>query len=199
MTGTETVVVRRAVAADAEQVAELIATAFARLPAVSYLVPEPAGRHGIMVADFLILVAHAVEHGEVDLLDDGRAVAVWLPHEPGAPLPEPPDYDRRLAEATGRWADRFRLLDELFERHHPEPPYHHLAFLAVHPDHQNQGLGSSLLRRHHALLDGTPAYLEASSARSRDLYARHGYAAEEPFALPDGSLFWPMWRPGVTS
>ncbi|MEU1724182.1 GNAT family N-acetyltransferase [Nonomuraea sp. NPDC005692] len=190
--------VRRAAAGDAGAVAELIATAFARLPAASYLVPEPAGRHEIMVADFLILVSHAIEHGEVDLLDEGRAVAVWLTHTADAPLPEPPDYDRRLAAATGRWADRFRLLDELFERHHPEPPYHHLAFLAVHPDHQGRGLGSALLRRHHALLDGAPAYLEASSARSRDLYARHGYQAEEPFALPDGTLFWPMWRPGVT-
>ena len=35
------------------------------------------------------------------------------------------------------------------------------------------------MRHHHAWLDanGMPAYLEASSPRSRDLYAKHGYLA----------------------
>ena len=44
-----------------------------------------------------------------------------------------------------------------------------------------------------------PAYLEASSPRSRDLYAQHGYLAGEPFRVPDGTPFWPMWREPVGS
>jgi len=40
-----------------------------------------------------------------------------------------------------------------------------------------------------------PAYLEASSTRSRDLYARHGFAVEEEIRLPgDGPPMWRMWR-----
>lgn len=186
--------VRRATAEDATQVAELIATAFAELKAVSYLVPDRRARHKILTANFQIFVDHALEHGEIHLIDDGPAVAVWFPRL--APLPVPHDYDVRLAECTGEWVDRFRVLDTLFEQHHPGEPHHHLAFLAVHPDRQNQGLGSSLLRHHHDRMNGTPAYLEASSTRSRDLYARHGYRTQEPFALPDGTLFWPMWRSG---
>ncbi|WP_344888864.1 GNAT family N-acetyltransferase [Nonomuraea antimicrobica] len=185
--------VRLATAADTEQVAELIATAFAGLRAVSYLVPERRARHRVMAATFRIQVEHAIEHGEVHLMDEGQAVAVWFPHM--APVPPPPGYDRRMAEATGEWADRFRVLDELFEEHHPTEPHHYLAFLAVHPDRQNQGLGTALLRYQHARVGGLPAYLEASDPRNRDLYARHGYRLREPFALPDGSLFWPMWRP----
>jgi hypothetical protein len=44
--------------------------------------------------------------------------------------------------------------------------------------------------------DGTPAYLEASSPRARDLYLRHGYAMRRgsAFRLPEGPLLWPMWR-----
>ncbi|MEU8106107.1 GNAT family N-acetyltransferase [Nonomuraea muscovyensis] len=187
--------VRRAGAGDAALVAELIATAFAPLDAVGYLVPDPAHRHEIMTADFRIMVDHAAEHGEIHVIDDGPAAAVWFPRT--TPLPEPPAYDRRLAEATGPWADRFRALDALFDKHHPAEPHHHLAFLAVHPDRQGRGLGSALLRHHHARLAGLPAYLEASSRRSRDLYLRHGYRPREPFALPDGSTFWPMWRPGT--
>ncbi|MET7460259.1 GNAT family N-acetyltransferase [Nonomuraea sp. NPDC005501] len=187
-------VIRRAGAADVPRVAELIATAFAPLDAVAYLVPESAGRHEIMTADFLILVEHAARHGRIDVIDDAPAVAVWFPRT--GPVPEPPGYERRLAEATGPWLPRFRLLDSLFDKHHPDEPHHHLAFLAVHPSRQGQGLGTALLRHHHAELGGLPAYLEASSPRSRALYLRHGYRPRDPFALPDGSTFWPMWRPG---
>ncbi|MEU0571656.1 GNAT family N-acetyltransferase [Nonomuraea sp. NPDC005983] len=188
--------IRRAGAGDAHQVSALIATAFASLDAVAYVVPDPAVRHEIMTADFRILVDHAVEHGQIDVIDED-AVAVWFPRT--APLPEPPDYDRRLAAATGEWVDRFRVLDTLFDQHHPSEPHHHLAFLAVHPSRQGGGLGTALLRHHHARLDGLPAYLEASSPRSRELYLRHGYRARTPFALPNGARFWPMWRPATTS
>ncbi|WP_433435649.1 GNAT family N-acetyltransferase [Nonomuraea sp. CA-141351] len=186
-------VIRRATADDAGQVAELIATAFSGLRSVHYLVPVRRDRHRVMTANIRILVDHAVEHGEIHLIDDGPAVAVWFPGT--APLPEPPDYDRRLVAATGPWIERFRALDALLAANHPAEPYHYLAFLAVHPGRQGQGLGSALLRHHHARLGGVPAYLEASDPRNRDLYARHGYQAREPFALPDGTLYWPMLRP----
>lgn len=188
-------IVRTATADDAGLVADLIATAFGGLRAASYLVPARRERHRIMAGNFRIFVDHALDHGEIHLIDDGPAVAVWFPHT--APLPGPPDYDRRLAEVTGEWVERFRTLDELFDKNHPESPHHYLAFLAVHPDRQNQGLGTALLRHQHARLGGLPAYLEASDPRNRDLYTRHGYQAREPFALPDGALFWPMWRPAV--
>ncbi|NJP94161.1 GNAT family N-acetyltransferase [Nonomuraea sp. FMUSA5-5] len=187
--------VRLATADDAQQVAELIATAFSGLRPMAYLVPDRRARHRVIAAGFRIFVEHAVEHGEIHLIDDGPAVAVWFPYT--SPLPAPADYERRLAEATGEWAERFRVLDGLFEQNHPAEPHQHLAFLAVHPDRQNEGLGTALLHYQHARLDGLPAYLEASDPRNRDLYARHGYQARQPFALPDGALYWPMWRPGT--
>jgi GNAT superfamily N-acetyltransferase len=192
---TSSPTIRRGTAADAGRVAELIATAFASLPAVAWLVPDPAARQRIMTADFRIFVDHAVEYGRIDIIDEAPAAAVWFPRTD--PIPEPADYDRRLAEACGPWTDRFRVLDALFERNHPEEAHHHLALLAVHPDRQGAGLGSALLRKRHAELDaaGTPAYLESSSPRNRALYLRHGYESGEPFTLPDGTPFWPMWRP----
>jgi GNAT superfamily N-acetyltransferase len=70
--------------------------------------------------------------------------------------------------------------------------------LAVHPHHQRQGLGSALLRAHHATLDqaGLPAYLEASGTRGRALSLRHGYTdTGRPVQLPGGPAMYPMWRP----
>ncbi|WP_067803250.1 GNAT family N-acetyltransferase [Actinomadura formosensis] len=186
--------IRTAGPGDVGPVADLVATAFAGLRATAWLVPDSAVRVDVLRADFRILVEHAVEHGDVDVVEDGAGAAVWFPR--ADPLPEPPDYERRLAEACGPWTQRFTHLDELFAKNHPESPHHHLALLAVRPDHQDRGLGSALLRHRHALLDaaGTPAYLEASSPRSRALYLRHGYRDRPPFDLPDGTRFWPMWR-----
>ena len=49
-------------------------------------------------------------------------------------------------------------------------PHHHLAMLAVRPDRQGRGTGTTLLGRYHEILDrdvGVPAYLEASDLRTR--------------------------------
>jgi hypothetical protein len=43
--------------------------------------------------------------------------------------------------------------------------------------------------------EGTPAYLEASSARNRALYERHGFEVTEELSLPKGGPpIWLMWR-----
>jgi GNAT superfamily N-acetyltransferase len=89
-------------------------------------------------------------------------------------------------------------LDAGLDRHHPTgAAHHHLAILAVRPDGQGQGIGTALLRAHHATLDaaGTPAYLEASSDRNRVFYLRNGYAdLGPPIYLPDGPQMRPMMR-----
>lgn len=182
--------------ADVAAAAELIAEAFHPLPAAAWLVPDPSVRSSMLAGQFAILVAHALRYGSVHWTGDRRGVAVWFDRT--GPAPEPPDYERRLAAACGDATPRFQTLDELLDKHHPaDPGHHHLAFLAVTPAAQGGGLGSALLRHHQAHLDahGIPAYLEASSERGRDLYAGHGYRSGEPFRLPDGTPFWPMWRP----
>ncbi|WP_320069643.1 GNAT family N-acetyltransferase [Micromonospora sp. RTGN7] len=187
--------VERLGSAETRLAAERIAEAFLVLKATHWLVPEAAEREAVLADDFEILVGHAMAHGQVHATADRAAVAVWFPQR-GEEVPPPADYDTRLTAACGKWTERFRHLDELFADHHPHADHHHLAFLAVTPDRQGQGLGSALLRHHHAWLDanGIPGYLEASSETGRDLYARHGYRSREVFRLPDGTPFYPMWR-----
>lgn len=192
----------RADVAQAELVSAVVAEAFSTLDVARWLVPDEAERRRRLAANFAIFVAHAFAHGHVDLTGDLGGAAVWFHVDGGAELPPPPDYDARLAAACGPFTERFRILDAKFERSHPHGvAHHHLAFLAVRPDQQCRGIGSALLDAHHARLDaaGTGAYLEASTARSRSLYLRHGYRDRgEPFHLPDGPPFWPMWRePGA--
>jgi GNAT superfamily N-acetyltransferase len=193
--------IHRATANDATKTAELIADAFFTLDATAWLIPDPNERARILPADFEIYVDHALTHGEIHLIKhangDLAAAGVWFA-QPTGPTPEPDNYDEQLVAACGTYADRFRILDQLFEDNHPHTyPHHHLVYLATRPDRQGHGLGSALLRHHHRQLDhyGTPAFLQASSKQSRKLYERHGYTClGDPFYLPDGPCFWSMWR-----
>ena len=189
---------RRATTDDAAVLARVIADAFHLLHISTWLVPSARERTRILPRYFTLLVDHAMLHGTVHTIANREAVAVWLPA--GVPdLPEIDNYDENLRRACGGHADRFRALDQVMHAHHPtEPAHEYLALLAVHPSRQNQGVGSYLLRARHHDLDraGRPAYLEASSIRSRDLYRRHGY---QPIAAPFApnsavAAMWPMWR-----
>jgi ribosomal protein S18 acetylase RimI-like enzyme len=186
----------RAGSLDAPWIADLIGSAFHRLEATEWLVPDAEERVRVLAGNFEILVDHALTFGEVHVAGERSAVAVWMPRG-YVPLPAPDDYERRVEKACGEATSRFLELDALFDQHHPEEPHHHLAFLAVREDQQGRGLGSALLTDHHRHLDerGVPAFLEASSTRARDLYARHGYQPHgEPYQVPNGALFYPMWR-----
>jgi GNAT superfamily N-acetyltransferase len=180
---------------EAVALAALIADAFADLDITRWLVPDPVARRRVLTGQFTILVAHALAHGTVLTPPDRRAVAVWVP----SPGPDVADYDIRLAAVCGEYLDRVRALDTRMHAAHPAAPHAHLALLAVSPRLQGNGVGAALLAHHHRTLDarGEPAYLEASSPRSRVLYLRHGYRPHgEPFRPASGAPpMWPMWRP----
>jgi ribosomal protein S18 acetylase RimI-like enzyme len=80
---------------------------------------------------------------------------------------------------------------------HPRKPHWYLDSLGVEPDWQGKGIGSALMRPvlDRCDRDRMPAYLNAGSPRSRDLYRRHGFDVMEEFRLPeDGPPLWRMWR-----
>ena len=193
--------IRPARADEIPAVGHLISLSFFDLAADAYLVPPLDDRLPVMADFFAMLSEHAYKYGRVDVIDnpegDGLAgTAVWFDYTTESPAPE--NYDERLRSLAGEYLDRFLALDELFEKHHPHDPHWHLAFLAVHPDHQEHGLGSLLMKRTHDELEaaGVPAYLEATNANNVRLYKRTGYAEMEPFEmlLPDGTPFFRMWR-----
>jgi ribosomal protein S18 acetylase RimI-like enzyme len=178
----------------ADRAAGVIARSFADLPAAQWLVPDPDIREAILRPQYRIWVDHAVLVGNVDLLEDGSAVAVWFDRT--RHLPDPDDYSSRLRRVCGRHTERFVVLDDLLARHHPPFAHAHLAFLAVLPQLQGTGRARMLLAPRHAGQDrsGMPAYLEAASAANVGFYRRHGYEALAPFHLPGGPPFWPMIR-----
>jgi GNAT superfamily N-acetyltransferase len=195
--------VRAAADHDTAAVAGLIAGSFATLDVSGWLVAYADERVAVLAGYFTILVGHAVDHGQVDVVevdtDRGRvlvAAAVWLT----VPFPNIPGYQTRVTAACGAWTERFERLEEEMQRAHPQDRGAHayLLLLATDEGWQNQGLGSALLDQRLGVVDeyGLPSYLEASNARSRELYLRKGYVDCAPvFDLPyDGEPIYPMWR-----
>ncbi|MEU7822520.1 GNAT family N-acetyltransferase [Catellatospora sp. NPDC049133] len=194
MTGSDAV--STAAAVDTAAAGRLISASFQELAVSEWLLDDPVERERIMAGQFGWFAEHALTYGAVDVAGDD-AVAVWFDNTADAPWID--GYDERLVELAGPHAARFALLDETFAQHHPHGrPHWHLALLAVRPGLRGTGLGSELLGRRLAQLDaeGVPAYLEASSTGSRDLYLRHGFAMlGEAYHLPgDGPALYPMWR-----
>lgn len=182
-------------AGDIEVLSQVIADAFHDLAVSRWLIPGETARRRIFPAYFALNVQHALAGGVVHTTADRTAVALWIP----APAAQPDGYDERLAAVTGPWASQFRSFEATLDQHRPAGVKHlHLAILAVRPDAQRHGTGTALLRAQHAWLDEQqlPAYLEAASPRSRDLYLRHGYELlpGTPIRLRRGPHMWGMRR-----
>lgn len=67
--------------------------------------------------------------------------------------------------------------------------YHYLFFIATDPDARGQGLASKVIqqRQQQAAKDGLPIWLEASSAHSKDVYARLGFEMVHEMKLGKGT------------
>ncbi len=137
-------------------------------------------------------------HGGVYETADGRAVAVWLP--PGKAhmsLIEQLRVLPGLAAAVGRDLSRVLSATGLIEKDHTHEDHWYLNMVGAVPSAQGRGYGSALLARTLERIDaeGMPAYLDATTERSRGLYERHGFEVTEEVRLPKGGPpFWRMWR-----
>jgi GNAT superfamily N-acetyltransferase len=142
-----------------------------------------------------LLAARFQPHGENRINEAGTGAAVWAP--PGATFG--PEEDARFEASlvvAGGDLDRLGGLVGLLDAHHPARPHYYLALMGVIPDRQGSGIGGALLR---AVLDsadrqGVPAYLEATSPRSRALYERHGFVIHAELRTADCPPLWAMWR-----
>jgi len=184
---------------DIGALSEVITAAFLDLPPSRWLISDATARRKIFPAYFGFYLEHVLALGTVNTTEEREAAALWLPVAGDLP-PLPAGYLRRLTAITSPWTSRFLAFDAALDASHPAgQPHHYLAMLAVRPGRQGQGIGTALLHARHADLDrqGRAAYLEASSARSRDLYLRHGYRllTGGQFHLPDdGPPMWPLMR-----
>ena len=192
--------VRKASEEDLPQLADALGRAFEDDPGFSHLLPDPRERAERLRLFFETeLRTFAIAHGLAWTTDELIGGAIWLPPDawrvPVATTlrevaPMIRVFGRRLPLAL-----RSRLRME--GRHPRKPPHTYLAVMGVAPEWQGKGLGSILMRPGLESIDARrgPAYLEASTPRSRELYRRHGFEVTGEFNLPSGGPpVWQMWR-----
>ncbi|MGP4050103.1 GNAT family N-acetyltransferase [Streptomyces sp. 2A115] len=190
------VAVRRAGEGDREVLARLLDQAFQDDPVSRWVFPDAEHRrrtHPLLMGAFLDLV---LDEGYVDVTEDGSACALWL-SVPAEAHEEDEDGPAQLREAVDPENERVELIGRLTAEIHPAGRAHeYLWLIAVAPERQGEGLGTALIE--HVLercdREHLPAYLEASSSRSRVLYERLGFTVGDPLDLPSGPSMWPMWR-----
>lgn len=192
--------IRQAGPSDRDAVARLLDEAFRTDPVSSWVFPDPEHRAAVHGKFLGVFVDVALAEGRIDYAVDGSAAALWL--RIPAVDPEAEHVEDEIPAKMRAVADpdneRCELVGRLTGEVHPMAEEHeYLLMIAVAPGRQGEGLGTELIRPVLERCDreGVPAYLEASSERSKGLYERLGWQfTGEAVRLPDGPLMWPMWR-----
>ncbi|MEU9735837.1 GNAT family N-acetyltransferase [Streptomyces sp. NPDC048002] len=191
------VAIRTATEADRETVVRLLDEAFQDDPVSGWVFPGAEYRratHHRLMAAFTDIVLDA---GRIDLVEDGSGCALWMP-TPAGEHDTDDEGPAQVRQAVDPANERVELIGRLTAGIHPADRSHeYLWMIGVSPGRQGEGIGTALMGPvlDRCDGDGVPAYLEASSPRSRALYERLGFALlGSPLALPDGPQMFPMWR-----
>ncbi|HVT63557.1 MAG TPA: GNAT family N-acetyltransferase [Mycobacteriales bacterium] len=194
--------VRRATAADADLLGDVLADAFADDPVISWLIPPGVDNRGDRLKAFFTAMSRMYLRFDKPcyIAGDGLGAALWGP--PGSwALPMTDMTDADVEPFITAFGDRLGISTELqlqVEGLHPaEPPHFYLAYLGARRSSQGHGHGSRLMQEvlTQADSDAVPAYLESSNSRNVPLYERHGFKVVGEFqALNDGPTIWRMWR-----
>jgi GNAT superfamily N-acetyltransferase len=185
-------------AADRQRAVATLTLAFAVDPVTRWAWPDPQVYSVFWPRMVEAFGGRAFDHGSAYGLDDVLAVALWLP--PGVGSDEAAVMELMVesldAGRLGEVEAMFGQMDEL----HPSEQHWYLPLTGVDLPWQGQGLGSALLRHGLSICDqyGLPAYLEATSPRSRDLYARHGFEIVGVIQAGSSPPMWAMLRPPTT-
>jgi GNAT superfamily N-acetyltransferase len=177
-----------------------LAGAFYDDPIFTWLLRQDPGRMLVLRNAFELFLRRVwIEYEQTYTTVRAAGVAAWEP--PGqwkTPLRVQLRLLPSIVSVFKRHTPRALRALAVLEGGHPSepkrPPHYYLPIIGVDPQWQGRGLGAALLA---PVLDRcdrerVPAFLEASSPRSRALYERHRFSVLEEFKL--GRTAPPMWR-----
>jgi GNAT superfamily N-acetyltransferase len=191
--------IAKASEADIGAMSATLAAAFYDDPVNSWLLPDDDRRLDQLERSFSLFTRRLYAgHDEMYATRQIAGAAIW---EPPGTWKVPISTQVRLTPATiavyGRRTPALLRVVTRMEKGHPTEPHMYLPFVGVRPEWQGTGIGSALLRPvlDRCDRDRLPAYLEASSPRSRACYERLGFELMEEFEpAPGCPPLWRMWR-----
>lgn len=175
---------------------ELFGAAFIRDPMAVHFFPEIDRRARGLRRVFRAGLEYGLRFGDVEMADDGAAIAIWL--RPGMTSPH---WLRILRagilgipfaagwSATGRILSFLRFIDTAHSRAMPGPHWY-LFGIAVQPGLQGRGIGAALLQHglKRARSEGLPCYLETTNVHNLPFYEKHGFRLVQETAMAGGGL-----------
>ena len=188
--------------ADAEQAIAALTLAFATDPCIRLFYPDPRDHLTHFAAMMRIQIHYAIACRSAHCVEGFSAAAIWFPPAESVADAEANKAKRRqldamIEETASRDGndDVFAAL-ETVGKFHPEVPHWYLLGIGVDPHHQNEGLGSALMK--HALprcdADGVPAFLESANPRNVPFYQRHGFEVMQVVQVGTSPTFTLMVR-----
>ena len=181
----------------------MVVSAFRADPQVRWYFPDEASYDECARVFFGVLLDVRMDGGEVWVVDDCAAVAMWNP--PGGNLIGPDVAGRRYAQALGCLPQpggrRVVAVDQAVDQLLPREAHWYLGVLACHPDRRGQGLGSAVIEPVLASADraGLPVALETSTKANVGYYTRRGFAVAGETVVADGLTVHVMRREPLPS
>jgi RimJ/RimL family protein N-acetyltransferase len=192
--------IRKMTKADVRPVARTLAQAFYDDPHFRWFVRDDSKRMPALERGFTTFISRIwLRENEGYTHERLIGAAIWMPPgtwhmSPLAQLLLLPAIVRDLRAGTPRLLKALTFI----EKKHPREHEHwYLPIIGITPPWQGRGYGAALLGTmlERCDSDRIPAYLEASSARSRALYERSGFeTVEECRYAEKGPPLWRMWR-----
>jgi GNAT superfamily N-acetyltransferase len=179
---------------DREKAIATLEFAFAADPVMRWLWPDPIVYRSTFSGFVAAIADRAFDQGTSTWLDDGRAVALWLP--PGFAIDDDALTQVMLESVSPDLLEDLMSFGTSMTEYHPIVEHWYLPITGVDPYFQGKGLGTTLLRHTLATCDlqDLPAYLEASTSRNRQLYERLGFKATGVIQVGTSPEVWPMLR-----
>jgi GNAT superfamily N-acetyltransferase len=176
----------------------LLARAFVDDPLMRWFFPDDGSRLHACAALFGLFSEHYQRSGRVDVVRDGKPVALAMWRPPTDPpdddsLPTPPGLMTALMGPAAA-AERGRAMSVLAPLR-PAEPHAYLHLLAVDPARQRRGLGGRVLAPGLAAAReaGLVACLETMNPANVPFYEAHGFAVRHEVRLAAGGpTAWSM-------
>jgi GNAT superfamily N-acetyltransferase len=180
--------------ADRDRAIATLELAFSSDPVMRWFWPDPTVYKAFFGKFVTAMGGKAFSHGAAQWLEGGRAVALWLP--PGVASDDDDVVEVMLQSVQAELLMDLSAFGDQVHEQHPAVDHWYLPITGVDPFFQGKGLGSTLLR--HALAEcdrvDLPAYLEASTPRSRVLYERLGFRVTEVIQVGTSPTVFAMLR-----
>jgi len=182
---------------------QMLCHAFDRDPMLGYITQDAGSRKPDIIKNFCTaILRYSQPYHHTYTTEDLKGIAVWIP--PGYfPINFVQLFQSGLYtlpfklgfKGFRRWLSLFTL--DTYHRQDLPEPHWYLLLLAISPEHQGQGVGSSLLAPILTQADykQIPCYVEVFTEAAVNFYRKHGFEMVRTVLLSKHApCFWTMRR-----